>query len=217
MLFRSVRIFGGDTVRSSGPFHASLTLMGWTPAGTMIRRSGAVVGDLVLVSGTIGDGSLGLIAARGDATFSTVDRAWLADRYRRPQPRTGIEAICRRWCSSAADVSDGLLADAGHVGKASNACLRIDLEQLPLSPAAERWLATQPEPGDAVMTLATGGDDYEIVCTASKDASGMLIEEASRCGVTFQVIGTVVAGSGSMAVWHGQPVRSTRTGWSHIR
>ena len=67
------------------------------------------------------------------------------------------------------------------------------------------------------MALATGGDDYEIVCTASKDASGMLIEEASRRGVTFQVIGTVVAGRGSTAMWRGQPVRSTRTGWSHIR
>lgn len=213
----NVKLFGGDTVRTSGPFQASLTMLGWTPQGEMIRRNGARIGDSVLVSGTIGDGWLGLIAAKGEGAFPAQDRTWLADRYRVPQPRCGIEPLCRQICTSAADVSDGLLADVGHIAKASKVCLRIDLEAIPLSLSATRWLSLEPNPRDARVALATGGDDYEIVCTVPSRLSARLMDEARQFGVSFHVIGEVTAGEGVLPCWKGAPTVVERQGWSHIQ
>jgi len=198
-----LRLLGGDTTSTPGPLSASATLLGWVPAGGMVRRGGARAGDLVLVSGPIGDGWLGLKAVQGE--IPDLDGE-LADRYRLPRPRLDLRERLRAHASAAADVSDGLIADAGHIGRASGLGVRLDLEALPLSAPARRWLAGQPDRAAALASLACGGDDYELVCTAPPD-------EARALGLT--VIGEMAAGQGVEALVEGRAVATGAGGWRH--
>ena len=197
-----VALLGGDTVSTPGPFTASLTALGWVPEGRMVRRAGARAGDVLAVSGTIGDGTLGLAAARGE--IGDAD-GWLADRYRLPQPRLDLRHSLRQRATAAADVSDGLVADAGHIAAASGVGMRLDLDALPLSPAARRWLDGQPDRAAALIRLATGGDDYEVICTVS----GGPPED-------FTAIGAVVDGAGVEVRVDGRLVEVAQGGWKHL-
>lgn len=192
-------LLGGDTVSTPGPLTLSMTLLGWVPAGQMVRRAGARAGDHVHVSGTIGDGFLGLKAARGE-----ISDAWLVDRYQLPQPRLDLTATLRNQASAAADVSDGLIADAGHIARASQVGLVLDLDALPLSDPARSWLEAQADPQAARLALASGGDDYEVVCTSSAD---------HLPGMTR--IGHVEAGEGIQVQLGGQRVSPGIGGWQH--
>jgi len=197
-----VALLGGDTVSTPGPFTASLTALGWVPEGAMVRRAGARPGDLLAVSGTIGDGTLGLAAIRREVDDPD---GWLAGRLRLPTPRLDLRESLRTHASAAADISDGLVADAGHIAEASGVGLRLDLDALPLSPAARAWLERQPDRVAALVRLATGGDDYEVVCA---------LRSAVPAGLV--VCGAVVAGRG-VDVWvAGRKVKVARAGWSHI-
>lgn len=187
-----VKLLGGDTVSTSGPLALSCTMFGWVRAGAMVRRSGARPGDLVMVSGPIGDGCLGLKAARGE-----IDDPALAERYRLPRPRLDLSLASATAC---ADISDGLLADAGNIAKASGVAVAIELEKVPLSDGARRWLADHP---DGLGALATGGDDYELVATAPAPLAG------------FTVIGRVSEGAGVAATHRGAPVQFSKLGWRH--
>jgi len=197
-----VALLGGDTVSTPGPFTASLTALGWVAQGAMVRRAGASVGDILAVSGTVGDGALGLMAARGEIDDPD---GWLAGRYRLPTPRLDLRASLRRSATAAADVSDGLVADAGHIAEASGRGLRIDLEALPLSPAARRWLEAQPDRAAALLRLATGGDDYEVVCTATGGPPA-----------GFTAIGQVTAGDEVEVRLEGVRLDVAQGGWRHL-
>lgn len=196
-----VRLLGGDTVSTSGPLTVSMTLMGWTPTGQAVRRGGARPGDLVLVSGPIGDGWLDWGPGAGQ-----LDRRWLPEPHRLPTPRLDLRNALREFATSAADISDGLIADAGHIARASGVRLRLELDRMPVSDAARAWLATQPEPAPARLRLATGGDDYELVLTARPDA-------AARLGLT--VIGEVLAGEGTEVLFEGRTLSPSAGGWRH--
>lgn len=209
-------LMGGDTVRTSGPFMASLTLMGWAPEGATVERGGARPSDVLLVSGVIGDGVLGLEAARGGMLeLGAESAAYLADRYRLPQPRLALRTALRAHAAAAADVSDGLLADAGHIGEASGCGVEVALEALPLSVAATAWLGRQSDPIAARLKLATGGDDYEVVCAARPDQADALIRAAAASGVPLCAIGRVSDRRGVRACFLGRSVTVGGTGWNH--
>ena len=211
-----LKLFGGDTVTASGGLTLSLTILGWVPAGEMVRRCGARPGQVVLVSGTIGDAVLGLEAAQGGlSTLSTADREALADRYRRPRPRLEAAVALRRWACATADVSDGLVADAGHIAEASGVRIELDLDQSPLSPATSAWLEAQPDRALALVRLATGGDDYELVCTADPDAADRLIADCAARGLPMRVIGRVAEGQGVEVRCHGALVAVGQAGYRH--
>ncbi|MDB5451617.1 MAG: thiL [Caulobacteraceae bacterium] len=197
-----VALMGGDTVSTPGPFTASLTALGWVPAGGMIRRAGAAVGDLVLVSGTIGDGALGLKAVRGEIADAD---GYLTGRYRLPNPRTDLRDALRAHATAGADVSDGLVADARHIAEASGVRLVLDLDLTPLSAAARSWLAAQPDRARALLALATGGDDYEVVC----------VMPAGVRPAGFTPIGRVVAGAGVEVHAGGAVLDPGPGGWRH--
>ncbi len=197
-------LLGGDTVSTPGPLTLSLTMLGWVPSGAMIRRGGAQAGDLILVSGTIGDGWLGLQAARGELADPG---GYLAGRYRLPEPRVALRDVLRAHANAAADVSDGLIADAGHLGEASGLAVHLDLDRLPLSEAARAWLEAQPNRAEALRALASGGDDYEIVCTARP-------EGAADLGLT--VIGVMAEGEGIGVMVDGRAVAAGPGGWKHV-
>lgn len=197
-----VDLLGGDTVRTPGPLWASLTALGWAPAGRMVARGGAKPGHLIAVSGTIGDGSLGLAAARGEIDDPD---GFLRSRLDLPTPRLDLRAALRT-ATAAADVSDGLIADAGHIGEASGARVILDLDLVPLSHSARRWLEAQPDRQAALLRLSSGGDDYEIVCAMNREP----VDPA------FTVIGRVEAGAGLEVRIEGRPVEAGAGGWRHF-
>ena len=197
-----VDLLGGDTVRTPGPLWASLTALGWAEPGRMVRRAGARPGDVLAVSGVIGDGVLGLAAARGEIEDAD---GYLAGRLRLPTPRLDLRSALLAAATAAADVSDGLVADAGHIAEASVVALTIDLDRIPLSAAAARWLEGQADRAAGLVRLATGGDDYEVVAAFAGDAPP-----------GFTRIGNIREGHGVEVLAAGRHVAIDRGGWRHL-
>ncbi len=195
-------LMGGDTVATPGPLTLSLTALGWVPHGGMVRRAGARPGDLLAVSGTIGDATLGLAALRGEVDDP---EGALALRYRLPLPRLDLRHVLSA-AHAAADVSDGLVADARHIAHASGVRLRLDLDRLPLSRAAATWLERQADAAAALLRLASGGDDYEVVCALAPD-------RPKPAGLT--IVGEVLEGEGIEVTAAGHPLEPGAGGWRH--
>ena len=202
-------LLGGDTVSTPGPLTVTATLMGEVPAGGMILRRTARPGDLLMVSGPIGDGWLGLQAARG---LIPDPHGALATRYRTPAPRLDLIATLRQLARASADVSDGLLADAGRIAIASGLSVEVALDQMPLSPEAAGWLADQPDEVAARLSLATGGDDYQIVCAVDPAEQPAL--HAAETGLI--VVGRFKPGQGVEATFQGKATPTGALGWSHV-
>ena len=197
-----VALLGGDTVSTPGPLTASLTALGWVPEGRIVRRAGAKAGQVLAVSGTIGDGALGLASVRGE--IEDLD-GFLAGRLRLPSPRLDLRDALRSHARAAADVSDGLVADAGHIAAASRVKIMLDLERMPLSASAQRWLDGQGDRTAGLARLATGGDDYELVAT---------FDGPPPAG--FTTIGEVVEGEGVETRAGGQAIAIGQGGWRHL-
>jgi len=210
-----VALLGGDTVSTPGPASFSITLMGWAAKGRIIARAGAHPGDLVFVTGTVGDGWLGLRAARELLTLEPGRLGALVEHYRRPMPRTAFAPAVLEHASAALDVSDGLIADLGHLARASGVRLDLQLESLPLSLAAQAWFDGRADADQALSQLASGGDDYEIAFTARPGHEPALRREAERLHLRLTRIGEVKAGEGVHARYLGETVPIEQAGWVH--
>lgn len=210
--FYDISLLGGDTVTTSGPFVISATFLGWVPEGGAILRRGAKPGDRLMVTGTIGDGWLGLLAQWGEILDTDGS---LLRRYRQPEPRVALRDTMRLHAKAAADVSDGLLADSSHIAKASDCRVRVDLERLPLSPGAQAWLEQQPEQVEGRISLASGGDDYEVICAVDPNEAWAFRIAAAAAGVKVSEIGEFVEGEGVSAYFKGRDVTPSRLGWLH--
>ncbi len=206
-------LVGGDTTSTDGPLTLSLTLLGRVGPRGPVRRSGAKAGDDLWVSGTIGDGWLGLKAATGgfDA-LSAEARSFLVSAYRVPQPpRLPMADFIATHASASIDVSDGLVADAGHVAEASGVSVVIEAAKVPLSAAGHGFLANAKVD---LMALLTGGDDYQVLFTAPQSARDAIA--TSGRGVTR--IGQAGQGAGVRVVdATGAEMPVTNTGWKHMR
>jgi len=197
-----VALWGGDTVTGLAAAVLGLTAIGQVERGQALSRGGARVGDDIWVSGTIGDAGLGLAIAKGEAA---VDKC-LLNRFRRPEPRLALGRAMVGVASACMDVSDGLLIDADRMARASGARFDIDLGAVPLSAAAQ----TADDGGR--LALATAGDDYELLFTASPGIDVAAI--AGRTPVTR--IGVVVSGTGVRAIGsNGVDMTPARLGWEH--
>ena len=189
-------LFGGDTTLSPGPVMISIAMFGSVPEGTMVRRSGAKPGDLVFVSGSIGDAALGLPLRKGEGvwTLDATQRQHLISRYLLPQPRNALAEAVRTHASSAMDVSDGLAGDLTRLCRVSQVAADIDVARVPHSDAAQAVIAQ-----DAAMreTALTGGDDYEILCTIPPAQAERFRAAAKTANVPVVEIGVIVAGEGA--------------------
>ena len=210
-----VALIGGDTVSTPGPLTLSLTALGRVEAGRALLRSQAQVGDVVWVSGTIGDGALGLMAARNELqTLSADDQDFLADRYRLPQPRTPLGPLLVGLAHAGMDVSDGLVQDLGHICHASGLGAVIQWDQVPLSHAAQAVMA-----GDQsrLALVLTGGDDYELLFTASPNFSEAIAAAGKTSKVPVTAIGRIVDGKGVIVMDScGGEINLPRGGWRHF-
>lgn len=210
-----VDLIGGDSVATTGPAVLSLTAIGEVAAGAEIRRSGACPGDCVWVSGTIGDAHLGLGVLRGGfSDLGPTDREALAARFQLPEPRTGLGPRLAGIAHAMCDVSDGLVADLGHICEASGIGATLELAALPLSQPA-RLLAGE-DPGLPIR-LATAGDDYELLFTAPPQASADIERLAAGLGLPITRIGAVEEPAGVRLVGaDGAPVPVAETGYRHF-
>ena len=210
-----VWLLGGDTVKTPGPLSFSLTALGWVPKGRAVSRAGARPGARVVVPGALGDGAVGLMAAKQNLRLDKDRLAALAAHYRTPHPRVEFAEAVRDFATACADVSDGLIADVGHIAEASGVGVTLDLEKTPLSAAGTAWFDGRVDPQAALVLLATGGDDYELVLTAPPRAEGALRAAAEARLLRLTRIGEVTAGRGVTATYLRQPVEITKAGWSH--
>lgn len=153
-------LIGGDTTR--GPLSLTVTVLGSAPTGCYLTRSGATPGDRLCVSGTLGDAAAGLSLFNGaDTAFSSAHGAFVKGRFTHPMARLTLGQTLNGVATSAIDVSDGLLADAGHLARSSGVGLSIDREAIPLSEA----LRAYPDSAQALEWVLRGGDDYELLFT----------------------------------------------------
>ena len=188
-----IQLIGGDIVATDGPLVASLTALGEVSDGGEVLRSGARPGDLVFVSGALGDAALGLMTLRGElAGVDAAGRAALVDRYRLPRPRLALGARLSGIAHAAIDVSDGLVADLGHICECSKVGAEVEAERLPLSPAAQAALDADRS---LMSVVLTGGDDYEIAFTAGPEAAGQVAELAAALTLPLTRIGRITAGA----------------------
>lgn len=210
----AVHLCGGDTVATPGPLMVSITLFGTVPKGKGLGRGGARRGDDIWVSGTIGDATLGLLAARRNlAGVSHLQRRMLIDRYHLPHPRLGLAPLLRKFAHASIDISDGLAADLGHVCDVSGVGAVIDTGAVPLSAGARAALAAQPR---LVSRILGGGDDYEILFTASPRHRQSVASAARIVGVKLTPIGTIVTGKAIRIEREGKRLSLARTGFAHF-
>ena len=210
-----IHLIGGDTTRTPGPLTLAITAMGSIPRGTMIRRSDAQAGDLIFVSSTIGDAGGGLAILKGEGgSISDAHRAALIVRYREPLPRVTLGLALRGIASASLDVSDGLLADLGHIAETSKVRIAVDAMRIPISPALQAcWRDDQV----ARVRAATAGDDYEIAFTAPEANRSVVLEAAAGAGVAVTEIGRAEAGHGVVLLdAGGREIAVPRKGFTHF-
>jgi thiamine-monophosphate kinase len=199
-------LVGGDMSSTSGPLSIAITAFGYVPTRQLVRRSGARVGDLVFVTGTIGDSGGGLALLKDLALSTSAEaHAWLIARYRVPEPRVAFASAVRN-ASASIDVSDGLLADLGHIAATSGVRIVVEAERIPRSPEL-RSLWGNGE--DAIVRAATAGDDYEIAFIAPS-----LIQDALT---PVTCIGRVERGSGVVLLdAQDREIEVARAGYRHF-
>ncbi len=213
-------LLGGDTTAhgaAKAPLTLSATFLGVPPRQGVLKRKGAIVGDDLYVSGTIGDAGLGLLALKDGAQFSRKDKKTLIERYHLPEPRLALGSAIAGLATAGLDVSDGLLADAGHLARMSDVRLLIEAARIPLSAAARDWCHRQSNLNRASARLAGLGDDYEILFSAppSMRRSVEMAARASRTSVTR--IGSVTRGDGVALISEtGDEILVKRTGYDHF-
>lgn len=209
-----IALLGGDSVRTPGPVILSVTAFGMVAADRALRRSGARPGDVVYVSGTLGDGALGLHAARGElAGLEPEVVAALASRYHLPEPRLALGEALAGVAHAAMDVSDGVIGDLGHICMESRVGARIEAARIPLSAAGRAAVARDPS---LLPVALAGGDDYELLFTAGEEAADALAAVSERLALPLTPIGRIVAGEGVTVLDPaGQPVAGL-AGWTHF-
>ena len=210
-----IGLLGGDTAATPGPLSLTITALGQVEAGRALLRSGASPGDRVYVSGTLGDGALGLKVARGaGAGLAASSRAFLLERYRLPRPRLQLGRHLVGIATAALDVSDGLAADLGHICATSKVGAAIEAARVPLSPAARALI----DAGEANLAEAlTGGDDYELLFTAPAQAEPALARIAAELDLPLTRLGEIRAEPGLHVLDEGgRPIALGSGGYRHF-
>ena len=206
-------LIGGDTTR--GALTISVAVHGFVPPGKALTRSGARAGDVVLVTGTLGDAAAGLQLLRRGARVDEGDgrAAYLIERLHRPTPRLSTGLALRDRASACIDVSDGLLADLGHICEESGLAAEIEAELLPCS---SMLMASFDEASVRDFAL-TGGDDYELCFTVPAALVAQVQSDLARLGCGATRIGRMVEGAGvRVRDAQGQWLEAAQRGWDHF-
>jgi thiamine-monophosphate kinase len=212
-----IDLIGGDTTK--GPLNISVTIMGEVPTGLALRRDGAKLGDDIWVSGTLGDAALALAVLQNRYK---IDENWIEDELEkwlpslhRPQPRAALGLALRGIATSCIDISDGLLADLGHILKASNLCAEIHLEKLPVS----LYNLNHLHEAEIQQCALTGGDDYELCFTAPPSQRAAIEVIAKQQNILIARIASTAAsrsGIGLQTIYKNMPLQLLKQGFDHF-
>jgi thiamine-monophosphate kinase len=209
-------LIGGDTVATPGPLTLSVTAIGAVAQGRMPRRTGVRPGDRLYVTGTIGDAALGLKVRLGRGPdIPQADKAFLLDRYLKPQPRLALIGAMAAYATGGMDVSDGFVGDLTKMLDVSGVTASVSLDRIPLSPAARAAIAADP---DLFEVAATGGDDYELLASAPLESAAAFEAAAAAAGVPLSFVGDAVEGGSAPEFIgsDGHPVVFQRGAYSHF-
>ena len=213
-----VDLIGGDTTR--GPLTISVQIMGEVPSGKALRRDGAQVGDDIWVSGQLGEAAMALdvIKGKGGIRIAPRDRRALEQRLHAPTPRVALGLALRGIAHSAIDISDGLLADVGHICERSNVAAIIEWEAIPSSPVVRAHAQTDR----GARSLLGGGDDYELCFTAPPSRRSRVTAAAARARVPVTLVGRIAKRPRSgpaVTVLDsiGKPLKARVQGYDHFR
>lgn len=176
----------------TGHFTVSVSVLGTLPRGSAITRAGARPGERIYVTGALGDAGLALHEHYGELRLGEDAREWAWSRLHRPTPRVAVGMALRGVASAAIDLSDGLIADLGHLCRASGVGARVRLELLPLSDALRASAGRE----EGWRLAATGGDDYELCFTVAPERMALLAERITGSDCPITEIGAIKAGSG---------------------
>ncbi len=206
-----IPLIGGDTTK--GSLTISLQVHGAVPADAALRRSGAKPTDCIFVTGSLGDAAAALAVIQQELTVSREQQAYLLSRFYAPRPRLAIGEKLRGLATAAIDVSDGLLADLGHICRASGVAAKIYSNKIPLSAVLSAVVAREQGLGYAL----TGGDDYELCFTAPAKSRQTLATIAGELGVAITEIGLLEEGEGLVCVDdREQPLNFSSAGYQHF-
>lgn len=213
----AITLMGGDSTRTPNTLTITITAVGFVPEGRMLRRNSAKTGDIICVSGTLGDAYLGLQLLQNliPPLQNPAHQQHLISRYQLPDPRLALRNTLMDHATSCIDLSDGLLQDLSHICKQSALGAALQLELIPCSEAAQALL---PPSIDNLLSLATGGDDYELLFTLPPDMHTQVNQWASDYGIPLTVIGRMQSGAGIHATHQSENISlPSRLGYQHAR
>ena len=216
----AISLIGGDTTATPGPLTVSLTAIGTVPQGGALLRSGASAGELIYVSGTIGDATLGLaVLQRGIEGLTDKYSRFLTSRYHRPEPRISLGRNLGGLANAAIDISDGLIADLEHLAKQSGLSALVNISQIPFSKAAKAAFSIDPSLKEQALT---GGDDYELLFSVPEEAANEVSSLSKSLGLLLSNIGNLVQSAGDnidavrLLGADGQKIPINKSGYRHF-
>ena len=205
----NVDLIGGDTTK--GPLNISVTIMGEVPIGEALRRDGAQVGDDIWVSGQLGSAALGLAHLQGKITLKN-ELAICLKALNTPMPQAALGLALRGIATSCIDISDGLLADLGHILKASNCGAKIDLEKIPCI----NLLKNNLDNSEFQTYILAGGDDYELCFTAPKNRREEINLLGKQLNIPVTCIASTRTDTGLQAMYKNNPMTLLKHGFDHF-
>ncbi len=208
--YYNVELIGGDTTQ--GPLSITITAQGLTPEGKYLSRAGAKAGDWLYVTGEIGDAALALQHINEEVSLESAFIEPIKNKLDYPKPRVLAGQTLREYASSAIDISDGLIADLGHICQASNVGANIVLDAIPLSSIMRESLPLK----DAINLALTGGDDYELLFTVSEDNKVAMETSLSHAGTPVTCIGQINASQNISTTLNNKPVPINNAGFEHF-
>lgn len=208
--YYNVELIGGDTTQ--GPLSITITAQGLTPENSYLSRAGAKTGDWLYVTGDIGDAALALQQINQNVSVESEFIDAIRKKLDYPKPRVLAGQALREYASAAIDISDGLIADLGHICQASNVGANIVLDAIPLSNIMRDTLLLE----DAINLALTGGDDYELLFTVSEDNKVGMETALSHAGTPVTCIGQINASQTISTTLNNKPVPITNAGFEHF-
>lgn len=207
-----LKLWGGDTVSTTGPVTVSVTAIGQTENTVCLSRSGAKIGDNIYVSGTLGDAAAGLVVLREKMDQEKFE--YLIKRYHLPEPRIKLGRALLEIATSMLDISDGLLGDISHICRHSNIGAEIESKKIPVSSALGNLLATK---ADYSSLTWSGGDDYELLFTTSPSNDHVIKKLSGQLGIKLTKIGKITEGHKvTILDGEGVEIKFNKRGFSHF-
>ena len=213
-----ISLLGGDTFATEENLTLAITMFGEVPSGKYVSRLGAQDGDLLAVTGTIGDPYLGLkIQLSNDPSPDDELQRALVERQVNLAPPFGIQSIIANFASASMDISDGFVGDLRKLCQASGVSAVVEVSKIPISEEAQQYLRTQERPQQVLVNMLTGGDDYQTLFTLRADDWENAQKQAASCGIEVAQIGTIGIGPpGKVVVLHeGVPMSFDTESYTH--